>query len=111
MIKFLDIISKITKYCFYGLMLFFGGILLSILLGYFKFVQSQVPFYFMTGVACVALISLISSDLLHKLKKNTVTTLIPEALEEPVEEPVEETETQENTEEDTEEEKSDDSSK
>lgn len=87
MIKFLDIFSKITKYCFYGLMLFFAGILLSILLGYFKFVQSQIPFYFMIGVACVALISFISSDLLHILKrKNKVTALIPEVVEEPVEE-------------------------
>lgn len=87
MIKFLDIISKITKYCFYGLMLFFTGILLSILLGYFKFTASQVPFYFMIGVACVGLISFISSDLVHILKKkNAVTTLIPEAVEEPVEE-------------------------
>lgn len=86
MIKFLDIISKITKYCFYGLMLFFVGILLSILLGYFKFAQSQVPFYFMIGVACVALISFIFSDLVQILKKkNSVTNLIPEAVEEPVE--------------------------
>lgn len=87
MIKFLDIISKITKYCFYGLMLFFVGILLSILLGYFKFAQSQVPFYFMTSVACVALISFISSDLLHTLKKKSkISTIIPEAVEEPIEE-------------------------
>lgn len=83
MIKFLDIISKITKYCFYGLMLFFAGILLSILLGYFKFAVSQVPFYFMIGVACVGLISFISSDLAHILKKkNAVTALIPEVVEE-----------------------------
>lgn len=87
MIKFLDIISKFTKYCFYGLMLFFVGILLSILLGYFKFAESQVPFYFMIGVACVGLISFISSDLVQILKKkSTITTLIPEAVEEPVEE-------------------------
>jgi len=87
MIKFLDIISKFTKYCFYGLMLFFVGILISILLGYFKFAVSQVPFYFMISVACVALISFISSDLLHILKKKkTITSLIPEAVEEPVEE-------------------------
>jgi len=87
MIKFLDIISKITKYFFYGLILFFAGILLSILLGYFKFAVSQVPFYFMIGVACVGLISFISSDLVQILKKkNKVTTLIPEAVEEPTEE-------------------------
>lgn len=87
MIKFLDIISKITKYCFYGLMLFFVGILLSILLGYFKFASSQVPFYFMIGVSCTGLISFIGSDLVQILKKkHSVTTLIPEAVEEPVEE-------------------------
>ncbi|MGB4590100.1 MAG: hypothetical protein WBI17_12855 [Clostridiaceae bacterium] len=81
MIKFLDIFSKITKYCFYGLMLFFAGILLSILLGYFKFAQSQIPFYFMIGVALVALLSFISSDILQMLKRKAkVTTLIPEAV-------------------------------
>lgn len=79
MIKVLEIISKITKVIFYALILFFIGVLVSILSGYFKFTDSQIPFYYTIGMAGVGFISLLLADIVTLLKKKkNVSVLIPE---------------------------------
>ncbi|MBR0574914.1 hypothetical protein KCG48_01030 [Proteiniclasticum sp. BAD-10] len=91
MTSVLDTISLVTKVIFYALMLFFFGVLISILAGYFKLAQTQIPFNFMAMSAGFAAVSMITSDVSKILKKKSKALhTIPESDEVlPVETPIE----------------------
>lgn len=62
MIRFLRIASKLVKFTFYAMSVYFIGILGSIAFGYFKFASNDLPMYYLMAASGLALLSFILSD-------------------------------------------------
>lgn len=62
MIRFFKLSSMLTKYLFYSMAVYFIGILTSIGIGYFKFVSTDVPMYYLMAASGIALLSFVLND-------------------------------------------------
>lgn len=69
MIKLSNTLSKITKFIFYALMLYFIYIVAGIQSGSYQFADYEKALYFMTFTASMAAVSLLLADLPAFLKK------------------------------------------
>lgn len=69
MLKTLHILSHVTKFIFYGLMLYFLVLVAGILSGAYRFAETNTVLYYMIATSSVAMVSLLLSDL-HGFMKN-----------------------------------------
>lgn len=62
MIGFFKLSSKLARYLFYAMAVYFIGILISIAIGYFKFASNDLPMYYLMAASGIALLSFLLDD-------------------------------------------------
>ena len=63
MLRGLHTLSHVTKFIFYGMMVYFLVLVIGILSGSYRFTETNTTFYYMVLTSSVALVSLLLTDL------------------------------------------------